>query len=67
MSILDQANLFKSEDKIKFSEIINMLGISKLSDLYNLSKNILENDLNSLITTLEDMSRSIFFSKIFSK
>ena len=55
LSILDQANVFKSEDKIKFSEIINMLGISKLSDLYNLSKNILENDLNSLITTLEDM------------
>ena len=32
-----------------------MLGYSKLSDLYNLSKNILENNLTDLISKLEDM------------
>ena len=50
LSILDQANVFKLEDTIKTEEIINMLGYSKLSDLYNLSKNILENNLSDLIT-----------------
>ena len=55
LSILDQANVFKSEDKIKSQEIINMLGFSKQSDLYNLSKNILENDLNNMVIALEDM------------
>ena len=29
LSILDQANIFKSGDKIKASEIINMLGFAK--------------------------------------
>ncbi len=55
LSILDQANVFKSDEKIKSSEIINMLGFSKQSDLYNLSKNILENNLSDLITALDDM------------
>ena len=55
LSILDQANVFKLEDTIKTEEIINMLGYSKLSDLYNLSKNILENNLTDLISKLEDM------------
>ena len=55
LSILDQANIFKSGDEIKASEIINMLGFAKQEDLYNLSKHILENNLNELISILEDM------------
>ncbi len=55
LSILDQANIFKSGDKIKASEIINMLGFAKQEDLYNLSKYILENNLNEIIPMLEDM------------
>ena len=55
LSVLDQANVFKKNEEIKSEEIINMLGFSKQSDLYNLSKDILENNLNNLITTLEDM------------
>ena len=55
LSILDQANVFKLEETIKTEEIINMLGYSKLSDLYDLSKNILENNLTDLISKLETM------------
>ena len=45
LSILDQSNIFKSQDEIQVEEIINMLGFAKQSDLYNLSRYILENDL----------------------
>ena len=65
LSILDQANVFSSEEKIKTEEIINMLGFSKQNDLYNLSKHILENNLNDLIIALEDMyQRGSEISKI---
>ncbi len=55
LSILDQANIFKSGEEIKATEIVNMLGFAKQDDLYNLSKYILENNLSALIPTLEDM------------
>jgi len=55
LSILDQANIFKSGKEIKSAEIINMLGFAKVGDLYNLSKNILENNLSDLMNMLNDM------------
>ena len=55
LSILDQANIFKSDKEIKSAEIINMLGFAKVGDLYNLSKNILENNLSDLMNMLNDM------------
>ena len=55
LSILDQANIFKSGNEIKAAEIINMLGFAKMGDLYTLSKNILENNLSDLMSMLNDM------------
>ena len=55
LSILDQANIFKSGNEIKAAEIINMLGFAKMGDLYTLSKNILENNLGDLMSMLNDM------------
>ena len=55
LSILDQSNIFKSQDEIQVEEIINMLGFAKQSDLYNLSKHVLENNLPEIIKMLNDM------------
>ena len=55
LSILDQANVFKSQKEIQVEEIVNMLGFAKQSDLYELSKCILENNLSDLITILDEM------------
>ena len=55
LSILDQSNIFKSQDEIQVEEIINMLGFARQSDLYNLSKYILENNLPEIIKMLNDM------------
>ena len=55
LSILDQANIFKSQKEIQVEEIVNMLGFAKQSDLYELSKCILDNNLSKLISMLDDM------------
>ena len=55
LSILDQANIFKSQKEIQVEEIINMLGFAKQSDLYELSKCIFDNNLSKLISMLDDM------------
>ncbi len=55
LSILDQANVFKSQTEIQVEEVINMLGFAKQSDLYDLSKCILNNNLSELITILDEM------------
>ena len=55
LSILDQANIFKSQEEIQVEEIINMLGFAKQSDLYNLSRFILENNLPEIMNMLNDM------------
>ena len=55
LSILDQANVFKSQKEIQVEEIINMLGFAKQSDLYELSKCILDNKLNKLISMLDEI------------
>ena len=55
LSILDQANVFKSQKEITVEEIINMLGFAKQTDLYELSKYILNNNLPKLIAMLDEM------------
>ena len=55
LSILDQANVFKSQKEIQVEEIVNMLGYAKQSDLYELSKCILDNNLAKLISLLDEM------------
>ncbi len=55
LSILDQANIFKSQKEIQVEEIINMLGFAKQSDLYELTKFVLDNDLSKLISMLDEM------------
>ena len=55
LSILDQANVFKSQKEITEEEIINMLGFAKQTDLYELSKYILNNNLPKLIAMLDEM------------
>ena len=55
LSILDQANIFKSQKEIQANEVINMLGYAKQSDLYVLAKSILDNDLLKLISMLDEM------------
>ena len=55
LSILDQANVFKSQKEITVEEIINMLGFAKQTDLYELSKHILNNNLPKLIAMLDEM------------
>jgi DNA polymerase III, gamma/tau subunits len=55
LSILDQANIFKSQKEIQVEEIVNMLGFAKQSDLYELTKFILDNDLSKLISMLDEM------------
>ncbi len=55
LSILDQANVFKSQKEIAVDEIINMLGFAKQTDLYELSKCILDNNLSKLTTILDEM------------
>ena len=55
LSILDQANIFKSQKEIQVEEIVNMLGFAKQSDLYELSKCIFDNNLSKLISMLDDM------------
>ena len=55
LSILDQANIFKSQKEIQVEEIINMLGFAKQSDLYELSRCIFDNNLSKLISMLDDM------------
>ncbi len=55
LSILDQANVFKSQKEIQVEEIVNMLGFARQGDLYELSKCILDNNLSKLISMLDDM------------
>ena len=55
LSILDQANIFKSQKEIQVEEIVNMLGFARQSDLYELSKCIFDNNLSKLIFMLDDM------------
>jgi DNA polymerase-3 subunit gamma/tau len=55
LSILDQANIFKSQKEIQVEELVNMLGFAKQSDLYELTKFVLDNDLSKLISTLDEM------------
>jgi len=55
LSILDQANIFKSQKEIQVEEIVNMLGFARQGDLYELSKCILDNNLSKLISMLDDM------------
>ncbi|MDC3108738.1 DNA polymerase III subunit gamma/tau [Alphaproteobacteria bacterium] len=55
LSILDQANIFKSQKEIQVEEIVNMLGFAKQSDLYELTKFVLDNDLSKLISMLDEM------------
>ena len=55
LSILDQANIFKSNKEIQVEEVINMLGFARQSDLYELSKFILDNNLPKLISMLDEM------------
>ena len=55
LSILDQANVFKSQKEIQVEEIVNMLGFARQGDLYELSKCILDNNLSMLISMLDDM------------
>ena len=55
LSILDQANIFKSNKEIQVEEIVNMLGFAKQSDLYELTKFVLDNDLSKLISMLDEM------------
>ena len=55
LSILDQANIFKSKKKIQVEEIVNMLGFAKQSDLYELTKFVLDNNLSKLISMLDEM------------
>ncbi len=55
LSILDQANIFKSQKEIQVEEIVNMLGFAKQSDLYELTKFVLNNDLSKLISMLDEM------------
>ncbi len=55
LSILDQANVFKSQKEIQVDEIVNMLGFAKQTDLYELSRNILDNNLPKLIALLDEM------------
>ena len=55
LSILDQADVFKSKKEIQVEEIVNMLGFAKQSDLYELSKCVLDNNLSELISILDEM------------
>ncbi len=55
LSILDQANIFKSKKEIQVEDIVNMLGFAKQSDLYDLTKFVLNNDLSKLISMLDEM------------
>ena len=55
LSILDQANIFKSKKEIQVEEIVNMLGFAKQSDLYELTKFVLDNNLSKLISMLDEM------------
>ena len=55
LSILDQANIFKSQKEIQVEELVNMLGFAKQSDLYELTKFVLDNDLSKLISMLDEM------------
>ena len=55
LSILDQANIFKSQKEIQVEEIVNMLGFAKQSDLYELTKFVLDNDLSKLLSMLDEM------------
>ena len=55
LSILDQANIFKSQKEIQVEEIVNMLGFAKQSDLYELTKFVLDNNLSKLISMLDEM------------
>ena len=55
LSILDQANIFKSQKEIQVEEIIKMLGFASQSDLYELSKTVFENKLTKLVSMLDEM------------
>ncbi len=55
LSILDQANIFKINEKIEDRDIVNMLGFAKRTDIYKLVFNIIDNNMKNILTVLQDM------------
>ncbi|MDB9776258.1 DNA polymerase III subunit gamma/tau [Alphaproteobacteria bacterium] len=55
LSILDQANIFKANQKVEDQDIVNMLGFAKQTDIYDLALQITGNQMNKLLVVLQDM------------